>query len=314
LAASNTTGNQTLLTWNASTDENEVENYIIFKNGVQLGTVPATKLSYIASGLSGNTTYNFYVKAEDPYANSSEQSNTVSVTTLNVPNYCAANSNSTTDERIKRVQFSNIDNTTSGTAGYEDFSYLSTDVVKNTTYDITITPEWKGTQFNEGYGVFVDWNNDGDFEDADEIVFTKAPSKTTPVVGSIKVPETYTYTGPVRMRVILKFNSIPSPCGTINYGQIEDYTLNVMNSTLAVANTDATTTSVYPNPVRDIISIQSKVNSEFSYKMFNTVGQVVLTGNSAGKKINVSKLTVGNYIIELTDKEGKVTTTKIIKQ
>lgn len=314
LAASNTTGNQTLLTWNASTDENEIENYIIFKNGVQLATVPATKLSYIASGLSANTTYNFYIKAEDPYANSSEQSNTVSVTTLNVPNYCAANSNSTTDERIKRVQFGNIDNTTSGTAGYEDFSYLSTDVVKNTTYDITITPEWKGTQFNEGYGVFVDWNNDGDFEDADEIVFTKAPSKTTPVVGSIKVPETYTYTGPVRMRVILKFNSIPSACGTINYGQIEDYTLNVMNSTLAVANTDATKTSVYPNPVRDIISIQSKVNSEFSYKMFNTVGQVVLTGNSAGKEINVSKLTVGTYILELTDKDGKVTTTKIIKQ
>lgn len=314
LVASNTTGTQTKLTWNKSTDENEIEKYIIYKNGVQLTTVSSDKDTFTVTGLSRNTTYNFSVKAEDPYENTSAESNVIEVKTLDTPEYCATNSSNTTDEKIKRVQFGTIDNASTGTAGYEDFSYLSTDVTKDETYTITITPDWKGTAYDEGYAVYVDWNNDGDFADEGETAFTKAASKVTPIIGSIKVPDTYTYTGPVRMRVILKYNSIPAACGTISYGQIEDYTLNVSNSALAVSNTNTFKTMLYPNPVKELISIQSKMNGEFSYRIFNTAGQVVSRGNSSDKKINASKLTVGNYIIELTDKEGNSTTNKFIKQ
>lgn len=313
LVASDTSGSQTKLTWTAATDENGIDRYLIYKDGVQAGMVNAPVTTFTAKGLAITTTYNFYVKAVDPYDNISAASNTVEVTTTNAYTYCTSTSTNTTDERIKRVEFGTIDNASTGTAGYEDFTSISTDVKKESAYTITITPEWRATNYPEGYGVFIDWNNDGDFDDAGETAFTKAASTATPVTGSITIPST-AYVGSVRMRVSLKYNAIPTACETFTYGQVEDYTLNIKDKDLAVSTVNDSKTLLYPNPVKDIISIQSKLNSEFSYKIYNTAGQVVLKGNSSAKKINASKLTIGNYIIELTDKAGNSTTNKFIKQ
>lgn len=314
LAATNTTGTQTKLTWNASTDENGIDRYIIYKNGTQFTTVAGNVTSYIVTGLSTVTTYSFYVKAVDPYENVSAQSNTVTVTTLDQPTYCVATATNTADERIKRVQFGTIDNESTGLAGYEDFSYLSTDVKKESIYTITITPQWGGTSYPEGYGVFIDWNNDGDFSDADETAFTKAASTTTPVTGSIVVPASAPVLGPVRMRVILRYNAVPAACGSFTYGQVEDYTLNVKDKDLGVSNLTTLATALYPNPVKDVITIQSKESGEFSYKIFSVTGQMVGNGSSADKKINAQKLNTGTYIIELTDKNDTKTTNKFLKK
>ena len=116
------------------------------------------------------------------------------------------------------------------------------------------------------------------------------------------------------MRVIMRFLTTPyAACGTIPFGQVEDYTLNV-KAVLAVSNVNSTVISLYPNPVKDILTIQSKVSGELAYKIFNTAGQLVSRGNSSDKKVSADKLPVGNYIIELTDKNGVKTTNKFIKK
>ncbi|WP_304344412.1 M4 family metallopeptidase [Chryseobacterium koreense] len=313
LSASNTTGTQTKLSWNASFDENDIEKYSIYKDNVLLGSVTGSKTTYQVTGLTPNTTYNFFVKAEDPYLNVSAASNTVAVTTLNVPNYCSVNSSSTADERIKRVQFGTIDNTSTGTDGYEDFSYISTDVTKGQAYTITITPEWTGTSYGEAYAVFIDWNNNGVFTDAGETAWTKSSSTTSPVSGSINIPLTAN-TGSVRMRVIMRYSTTPTTaCGTISYGQIEDYTLNLKAPQLAVSESNASKILIFPNPVKDILTIQSKEIREWSYRIFNAAGQLTGKGISVDKKINTEKLAPGNYVIELTDKDGNTSSSKFIK-
>ena len=314
LVATNTTGSQTKLTWNASTDDNDLDGYILYKDGTQLTTIAANVTTYTVTGLTPNTTYQFYVKAKDAYNNISSQSNVASVTTLNTPVYCTATSSNTTDERIKRVQFLNIDNPSTGTAGYEDFSYISTDVTKGVANTITITPQWGSTAYSEAYGVFVDLNNDGDFSDTGETVFTKTGTTTTPVTGSITIPTSATGTT-VRMRVIMRYSIVPTGCASFTYGQVEDYTLNLKEPALAVADVNSSNkTVIYPNPVKDIISIQGKTSGEFSYRIFNAAGQIILAGKSSDKKINAEKLTSGNYLIELKDKDGTTSTMKFIKK
>ena len=314
LVASETTGSQTRLTWTAATDNNVVAKYLIFKDGVETSMVTGTILTTVVTGLSTNTTYNFYVIAADDNDNISPASNTVSVITSNIPTYCTINSSSTADEKIQRVQFGTIDNASTGNAGYEDFSYISTDVNKESSYNFTITPFWTSTIYNEGYAIYIDWNNDGDFADANETAFTKAPSKTTPITGTIVIPATAPYIGNVRMRVILQYNAIPTPCGTLDFGQIEDYTLNVKDKILAASDIKANANTIYPNPVKDVLTISSKVSGEFSYKIVNTTGQIVNKGKSSDKKVNVEKLSVGNYIIELSDTNGNKITNKFIKK
>lgn len=313
LAASNITGSQAKLTWNPSTDENGIDKYLVFRDGVQIGTTAANVTTYTATGLARATSYNFYVKAQDPYNNISEESNTVNITTLDVPTYCTATSSNTNDERIKRVQFNTIDNESTGTTGYEDFTYLSTDVVKGNTYPIIITPQWTGAVYSEGYSVFVDFNNDGDFADTGENVFSKPASNTTPITGNIVIANE-TYTGPVRMRVMMKYNGVPTSCESYTYGQVEDYTLNIQNLTAGVNDSSNVKTVIYPNPVKDYIAVQSKETGEYTFKVFNISGQMVLQGSTNSKKINAEKLIPGNYIIELLDKAGNKLTHKFIKK
>ncbi|WP_435262859.1 GEVED domain-containing protein [Tenacibaculum sp. nBUS_03] len=120
-----------------------------------------------------------------------------------------------------------INNTSNqGTNGYSNHTAISTNLEKGKSQTITITPKWTSTTYNEGYGVFIDYNNDGDFSDSGETVWTKSPSKQTPVSGSFTVPLTVSE-GKKRMRVILRYNTIPTSCGSYNYGETEDYTVNI---------------------------------------------------------------------------------------
>src|SRR5437868_5290765 len=88
---------------------------------------------------------------------------------------------------------------------------------------------WTSSKYNEGEAVWIDYNIDGDFADAGELVWSKAASQTSPVSGSFTVPATATL-GATRMRVSLKYNAIPTSCETFSYGEVEDYTVNIIGA------------------------------------------------------------------------------------
>jgi chitodextrinase len=72
LQASNVTGNSATLTWNASTDNVAVVDYIVTRNGVDLAPVTGTTLvdGFLASGV----TYTYTVRARDAAGNVSDPS------------------------------------------------------------------------------------------------------------------------------------------------------------------------------------------------------------------------------------------------
>lgn len=149
------------------------------------------------------------------------------------PSYCSSNGNNTNDEYIGRFQLNAIDNSSGvGTTstGYSDFTAISTDLDLSTNYAFTITPTWTGSMYDEGYAIWVDYNQDYDFDDAGELVFSQAASTTTPVTGSFTIPGSATL-GTTRMRVSMKYNGIPSQCESFGYGEVEDYTVNILSGT-----------------------------------------------------------------------------------
>ncbi len=139
--------------------------------------------------------------------------------------YCESKGTTTTDEHISRVQLGSI-NKSSGASSYSDFTATSTSLSTNSSYTITITPTWTSTVYSEGYSVWIDYNNDGDFADANEQVWSKAASQDTSVSGTFTVPASAT-SGATRLRVSMKYNGIPTPCETFSYGEVEDYTVNI---------------------------------------------------------------------------------------
>lgn len=70
------------LTWNASTDNMEVEKYNIFRDGDFIGSVDAPITTFVVTGLNQLSYYTFAVKAVDYSGNVSIQSNLLEIVTL----------------------------------------------------------------------------------------------------------------------------------------------------------------------------------------------------------------------------------------
>ncbi|MES2409945.1 MAG: fibronectin type III domain-containing protein [Bacteroidota bacterium] len=226
LTASGTTYNATSLSWTASTDNVAVTGYDVYQGATLKGST-TTATTFAVTGLSASTAYVFTVKAKDAAGNVSAASNTANVTTPAAPiTYCTSQGNSTADEKIGRVVFGTIDNISTGTAGYENFTAQTTNATRSNAYTITITPAWTGSVYPEGYAVFIDYNQNGVFTDSGETVWSNAASTTTPVSGSITIPATAAL-GNTRMRVSMKYNGVPTSCEAFSYGQVEDYTVNI---------------------------------------------------------------------------------------
>ncbi|GKU78886.1 lytic polysaccharide monooxygenase [Paenibacillus sp. L3-i20] len=75
------------LSWGASTDNNAVAGYEIYSgsNTTPIATVPSNQLNVNLTNLTGGTTYNLTVKAFDSSGNRSPASNSVQITTVQVP-------------------------------------------------------------------------------------------------------------------------------------------------------------------------------------------------------------------------------------
>ncbi|MFC2114564.1 immunoglobulin-like domain-containing protein [Bacteroidota bacterium] len=138
--------------------------------------------------------------------------------------YCQSTvTNLNPDIGISRVQLASIDNTTPiGKASYTNYSNeQSTFLDMEGGYTVTI--ERKSTYNAMNRKVWIDWNIDGDFEDAGELIGSEASANTLTWDQSFTVPLTAAV-GPTRMRVAANLGNMSNdPCGTRAYGEIEDY-------------------------------------------------------------------------------------------
>ncbi|MCG2417615.1 M4 family metallopeptidase [Aequorivita sp. F47161] len=307
LAASNVTQTTLTLSWNASTDNVGVTGYDVFEGSSNLGSVSGTSANI--TGLSPSTAYSFKVRAHDAAGNNSGFSNTVNVTTLsNTVTYCTSNGNNTNDEYIDRVQLGSINNLSGNNGGYADFTSMSTTLAKGSSNTITITPRWTGRKYREAYRVWIDYNQDGDFNDSGEQVYSRSRTTSTSISGSFTVPSS-ALSGATRMRVSMKYNSNPSSCETFSYGEVEDYTVIISNSVNQGITGDTgfnnSEISIYPNPAKHTLNISLVNATGADYVIYNVIGQVVGKG-AFSASLDVSTLQSGVYILEVNTNTNKL--------
>jgi hypothetical protein len=150
--------------------------------------------------------------------------------------YCLSGATSTIDSAVEGVILNTISNpTVDECATYSDFTALSTDLQQNGTYTIEI---WSGdcdggSTFNRWARAWIDFNQDGDLEDAGELIYDQGGVSNGDydvLTGNFTVPITATL-GATRMRVLVRETSTaPPPCGTFTYGETEDYTVNIIEA------------------------------------------------------------------------------------
>jgi hypothetical protein len=240
-------------------------------------TVASAATSATLSGLSAQTTYETQVRSKCNDGSTSNYSSSVTFTTTAVQlNYCNSQGNNVNDEYIGRVQLESIDNSSGSGNGYSDFTNVSTDLVKDAGVTITVTPTWTGTVYAEGYSVWIDYNQDGDFDDAGEQVWTQVATTATPVSGNFTVANTAA-DGPTRMRVSMKYNGIPTQCETFTYGEVEDYTVNITGATADTQAPTAPTSLAASNVAETSVSLSWVAATD----NVGVTGYEVFEGNSS---------------------------------
>ncbi|MDB9980088.1 M4 family metallopeptidase [Ulvibacter sp.] len=223
-------------------------------------------------------------------------------------NYCNSASTNVNDEYISRVQLGTINNS-SGAQFYSDFTNQSTDLNEGQAYTITVTPTWTGRVYSEGYAVWIDYNNDQDFSDAGELVWSKSTSTNTPNSGTFTVPAGTAGTA-TRMRVSMKYNGVPTACETFTYGEVEDYTVNLGGSgadtqspsnptSLATTNITQTTVDLSWNASTDNVGVTG-------YDVYQGTSNI---GTVTGTSVQITGLTASTsytFSVRARDAAGNI--------
>ncbi len=135
--------------------------------------------------------------------------------------YCAASGGG--DEFISGVTMGTINNT-SGETGYADYTAISTEIKAGEPLLLTVT---NGNPYSaDQCGVWIDWDQNGVFDDAP--VNVSGSPGNGPYTASID-PPVGSKSGDTRMRIRVTWTGSVEPCGTTTYGEVEDYTLNVIS-------------------------------------------------------------------------------------
>ena len=202
---------------------------------------------------------------------------------------------------------------------YQDYTCTDNTILElNTTYNVNISHLYQSSQTS--YNVlFIDYNNDGDFTDANEIAYSGTDlsfSITTP--GSAVVENEM-----LRARLSVQiFSNSNDPCyqPNQNLAQIEDYGVYFYNSsTFGNVETPKLTFSVYPNPSKDgnfTVNLPY-LTKETQIFIYNALGQLVFRSTLDQKGENRiqlnSAIASGVYHIKLS-LDDKMVTKKLIVQ
>lgn len=206
--------------------------------------------------------------------------------------YCSANSANADDEWVALVSVSNLYNASLGsTTGYEDFTgQFAAALNQDTSYTIDLAPGYSNFTFSEVFQVFVDFNQDGDFDDTGELAFTSSGVQAQ-VSGTINVPQNATL-GATRLRVVMRFDQAAGSCDqNYDYGEVEDYCAFIYpKGTVSNDRGLEHGLTVFPNPF----------NTDFNmdFQMDFPTGVVARLYDLAGKEvrnINFGTLTGGKH-------------------
>lgn len=110
----------------------------------------------------------------------------------------------------------------------------------------------------------------------------------------------------------IQVDNVANSYANINWykDSIASYNIDC-NSVLSVSNISKQLITLSTNPVKDIINFSDEVSN---IKIIDISGKIVKQFPAPVKSLNVSSLSKGNYIINVTSKSGEVLNKKFIKQ
>ena len=216
---------------------------------------------------------------------------------------------------VSKVKFAGINRVSYPTYGGDAYN----DLTDSQTASVAQGGKYKlklKSSFRKRYQVWIDFNHDGDFNDAGEMVYRsrgfffgeyRARTKVN-IPADAKI-------GKTRMRVSMRtfFNS-KSACDPIYFGKVEDFTVDIQATGTANRITtfdDEFQFKTYPNPAHGQTTVSGTADTDVIFRLYNMSGVIVReikvkaeTG-SFNQKLDLKGLKQGTYILRGVDEFGE---------
>jgi len=238
---------------------------------------------------------------------------------------------------IDRIKFADLDHTSGDNLGYADFTHECANIKQDGMHDICLKPGFRGGPYLVYWRIWIDYNQDGDFEDASEFVAQGKGDKE--ICGKITIPS-WVPTGKTQMRVSMSHGGYcAGPCAIFSYGEVEDYCIMIGKSTFT-GNTTGLLESddvkedqtmillpegdseisnaniqIFPNPATHNFTITTSGLEINRIHILDASGQVILSQSereSSTIQVATNGWSNGTYFIQIYDKNGFVSMKRIL--
>ena len=260
------------------------------------------------------------------------------VNTIDCTPDCMSSADASPDEWIKRVKFGNMANNSGDDAGYADYSSLTASVTQNKRVTYQLRPGFENGSKMVYWRVWADWNQDGFYSDLCELIVEGTSTHT--INGSYYIPAD-AEVGNTTLRASMKVGAYPGPCETGFDGEVEDYSILViqdLNPLFAFdTNSNDINTSLpsydieieqtvkdldmnvqfYPNPATEILTIElSAVATGDKIFIHDALGKLHYANSQLGSNELSINLKEGNYSTGMYfisyESNGKKITKKVL--
>ncbi len=223
---------------------------------------------------------------------------------------------------IERFKLNTLNNNSGNNGGYANFTEKSTILEKGKSYEIDILPGY--FRFDTYTTVWIDFNQDNDFNNEEELVFQNIDHGDDWILGDITIP-TNALNGETRMRVSMGLFDYSAPCDTKGYRDVEDYTVIIEGEEVMTTSNNNTIinediVTIYPNPAtssttlklnfKEAATAQIKLTTLNRQEVFQQ--SVPFQQGEHDYTIPLDNISNGIYFIHLISEGGSVLSKKLV--
>src|SRR6056297_3365466 len=220
--------------------------------------------------------------------------------------YCTSQGNDASYEWISKVEIGTYSNS-SGGAGYTDFTNETIELNAGQSYSITLTPGFSNSTYQEYWKIWIDYNNDTTFT-SDELAYDAGSTSSSAVSGTINIPSDVS--GLRRMRVSMKYNGEQSACETFDYGEVEDYNVNISTGGGDTEAPTAPTNLTAGNVTETSVDLSWDASSDNvgvdHYTVFQDGSSIGTTSNTSYSVTGLTAATTYTFTVKAEDAAGNV--------
>lgn len=247
--------------------------------------------------------------------------------------YCSVRSAKTDFEWIQSVGIGPAEHISGNSGGYGDFSNVYFHMEAGIPTVVNLIPGYSKNQFNEYWSIWVDGNQNGNFEEAERLLLSNPHAG--PYQSTITLPLGFS-ADTLRMRIVMQYGSLPKPCGNFAYGEVEDYSVIVnkpagslisapapskmLQAPLNVHFIQSDKIKIFPNPAsrQTVLSIQSDFPGYWDIQIVSSAGTDVARlqpFKDAGLHhipLDISSLPAGLYFLTASHNQERFQTKFIV--